>query len=145
MDINKYMTRCLELAQKAKAAGHTAVGSLIVKDGKILTEASEGSGELPQMTAHAEMIAVLKAVQITANKDLSGTWLVTTVEPCFMCSYLIRQTGISKIIYGTTTDETGGDSSQFPFLTSDKIRKWAPAPEVVGGVMAAECRAILRK
>lgn len=143
MDAKDYMMRCLELAQEAKAAGHTAVGSLIVKDGKILAEASEGNGELPEMLAHAEMIAVLKAVRITGNKDLSGTLLVTTVEPCFMCSYLIRQTGISKIIYGTTTDETGGDSSQFPFLSSDKIKKWSPAPEVVGGVMAAECRAVL--
>lgn len=137
-----YMHRCLDLAVQAKSNGKTAVGSVIVKDNRIIAEGIEGSGELPASLAHAEMIAILNAHKSLNSKDLSDCILYTTVEPCFMCSYLIRQSNIKKVVFGITTPETGGASSEFPFLTSAKIRKWHPPPEVIEGVLKEACRNI---
>lgn len=139
----KYMKRCLELATQAKSNNKTAVGSLLVKDGVIIAEGIEGSIELPDIISHAEVVAIIKAIEYAGSKDLCGYTLYTTVEPCFMCSYLIRQTKIKEVIYGTTTPETGGQSSLYPILSTIKIQKWQLPPEVIDGILEEECYNIL--
>lgn len=143
-DHEKYMKRCLELAAKAKSNNKTAVGSLVVENGKIIAEGIEGAENLPSPLAHAEILAILKAIKYTGSKELQNCILYTTVEPCFMCSYLIRQTKIKEVVFGTTTPETGGVSSEFPILTAISIRKWHPPPVVVDGVLKEECQIILK-
>lgn len=138
------MKHCLELAAQARRNGYTAVGSIIVKNGKIIAEGKEGDPDLPALISHAENVAIEKAVQKLDSRDLSKCSLYTTVEPCFMCTYLIRQTQIKKVVYGTTTP-AGGDSSAHPILTSKKIDVWKTAPEVIGGVLKTECEALLRR
>lgn len=139
----KYMKRCLELAAQAKLNNKTAVGSLIVQDGVIIAEGIEGSTELPDILAHAEVVAIIKAIEFTGSKNLSNCTLYTTVEPCFMCSYLIRQSKIKEIIYGISTPETGGASSEYPILTAMDIQKWHPTPVVIDGILEGACRNIL--
>ena len=140
-----HMKRCLELAAQAKSNNKTAVGSLIVQDGVIIAEGVEGSNELPDILSHAEVVAIIKAIEFTGSKNLSNCTLYTTVEPCFMCSYLIRQSKIKEIIYGTTTPETGGASSRYPILTAIDIQKWQPAPVVIEGILEDECNNILKR
>lgn len=139
----KHMKRCLELAAQAKLNNKTAVGSLIVQDGIIIAEGIEGSEELPDIISHAEVVAIIKAIEYTGSKDLSNYTLYTTVEPCFMCSYLIRQTKIKEVIYGTTTSETGGHSSLYPILSTIKIQKWQPSPVIFDGILEEECHNII--
>lgn len=138
------MKHCLSLAISAKAKGKTAVGSILVKEDQIIAEGIEGADDLPDNLAHAEVLAVTKALNRLATKDLSNCILYTTVEPCFMCSYLIRQTGIKEVVFGTTTPETGGVSSDFPILTTANIDKWNPPPTVIEGVLKSECEDILK-
>jgi tRNA(adenine34) deaminase len=144
-DDEKYMRRCLELAAIAKSNGKTPVGSLIVKDEKIIAEGIEGTGDLPALLAHAEVAAVLNAAAYTGSNDLSGCCLYTTVEPCFMCSYLIRRTRISRVIFGVRTSGTGGVSSDYPLLTAEDISQWPSPPSVTGDVLKEACSALLSK
>lgn len=139
----KYMQRCLELARQAKALGYTAVGSLIVKDDKVIGEGCEGAESLPEMMKHAELAAIITAKSHQNSQYLEKCTLYTTVEPCFMCAYLIRQSRISRVVYGIPTPEVGGASSEFPFLTSAEFTKWPEPPEVVSGVLAEACEALL--
>jgi tRNA(adenine34) deaminase len=139
------MNRCLQLAMQAKSAGKTAVGSLIIRDNKVIAEGIEGSEVLPAILAHAEIIAIEKAVTSTASKDLSGCMLYTTVEPCFMCSYLIRETKITTVVYGAKAGTIGGVNSEHPILVSNSISKWSAPPVVFGGVLEAECLEVLKK
>lgn len=126
----KYMDRCLQLGAEAKAQGNPPVGSLVVKNGVIIGEGIEGANSLPRPLAHAEILAILAAIEHTGSNDLSSCTLYTSVEPCFMCSYLIRQTKINEVIFQATTPEIGGVSSEFPILTATSIRKWNPPPTV---------------
>lgn len=138
------MERCLLLAQQAKEKGHTPVGALIVNGQEIISEGREGDKALPGMLSHAENIAILKATQKLGSATLHRCRLYTTVEPCFMCAYLIRQTQIGEVIYGTSTP-AGGDSSPYPILRAQDINSWNTTPVVIAGVLQSACDALLKK
>lgn len=144
-DHEKYMRRCLELAAMAKANGKVAVGSVVVKDKKIIATGMEGAEDLPDILSHAEVVGIINAIKYTGSEDLSSCTLYTTVEPCFMCSYLIRKTKIKKVVFGTKARNTGGISSAFPFLSSDNISCWPTAPQIVEGILKEDCEKMLEK
>lgn len=141
---SKYMQRCLELAALAKSKDKTAVGSILVLKDEIVAEAEEGEKDLPQLMAHAENIAILRAVEKLGRKDLSDCVLYTTVEPCFMCAYLIRNVRIKKVVYATETP-AGGDSSAYPILRDSNIKNWGNPPEIIRGLMRVEAERLLKK
>jgi tRNA(adenine34) deaminase len=110
-----------------------------------LAEGEEGESSLPAPLAHAEAVAVLKILGKVPAPQLSEATLYTTVEPCLMCAYLIRRSRIGKVVYGTVTEGAGGVSSRYPILTAPDISGWGNPPEVVGGILEEECRALLTK
>jgi tRNA(adenine34) deaminase len=140
----QYIRRCIELGRQARTNGNAPVGSVVVKHGAIIAEGFEGENEIPRPIAHAEMIALLKAIQHLAAKDLSGCTLYTTKEPCFMCSYLIRQTGISEVVFVSRTEDKGGISSQYPILTARDIKKWPSPPVIIEGILKEICEQFLK-
>ena len=125
----EFMQRCLRLAEKAKQEGFFGVGSIVVKEGKVLAEGREGETILPSLLSHAESIALVKAVDQYGKTYLEGSILYTNVEPCYMCSYLIRQLKIAKVYYLQTTP-ADGHSSSYPLLTATDISAWKNSPEV---------------
>jgi tRNA(adenine34) deaminase len=141
----QFMTRCLELAMQAKEAGKAAVGAVVVKNDVIIAEGIEGIGALPPSLAHAEIAALLKALAALQSKDLNDCTLYTSVEPCYMCSYLIRDTKVSKVVFGAKAGEIGGLHAEFPLLRTTNIAKWSSAPIIIGGVLEKECLQVLKK
>ncbi len=131
LNYRELMDRCFELAEEAKLRGDSAVGSLIVDaDGKIVTEASE-QNRTQDIFAHAELLAIRQAISIRHSDDLTRFTLVTTNEPCFLCSFAIRRTSISRVICSKRTLEIGGISSSYPILTANDINNWKTTPEIV--------------
>ena len=110
----KYMHRCRQLADEAVRGGDAPVGSLVLRDGKIIAEGVEGVKAQNDPTAHAEILAIRKACAALGTLDLSGTTLYTTTEPCLMCSYAIRQTRISRVVIEKRTEQGGGVTSLYP-------------------------------
>lgn len=122
------MLRCLQLAQHAAAEGESPVGCVIVKDGVIIGEAFEQSRMLKDITRHAETLAVLNAVKYHGGCE--GAILYSNVEPCILCSYVIRHHKIKQVIFTKTCGELGGTGTRFPILTAE-VASWAKAPEVI--------------
>lgn len=145
MDHEKYMRRCLELAVLSKSKGKTAVGSLLVKNNQVISEGAEAISDLPSPLQHAEIIAITQAITATGINDLSDCYLYSTVEPCIMCSYAIRETKIGHVIFGTNAGDIGGVFSNNPILTLTHFSRWALPPEVVPGILEVACRKVLRK
>jgi len=137
-----YMRRAIELAKIARAKGDTAVGSLIVHNSEIVAEGSEAVKAQMDISAHAEMIAIQQACRALATFDLSGCVLYTTAEPCFMCSYAVRQTRIGKVVFGRFTSHIGGFSSNHPILSETRIAGWSKPPCIVSGVLKQGCEAL---
>ena len=140
-----FMKRCIELAKLAKHQSNTPVGSVIVIEGEIAGEGIEGLPTGCDVTAHAEVIACQQAIDNLGSKQLDEAILYSTAEPCFMCSYVIRQCEISTVVYGVDSPTVGGITSSHPFLTDANLTDWNSPPRVVAGVLRTECEQLRRK
>ncbi|MDX2070694.1 MAG: nucleoside deaminase [Haliscomenobacter sp.] len=138
-----YMRKCLALAQIAKARGDSPVGSILVQNRKVVGEGIEGGKTHQDITFHAEIEAIRNTRTALGKTDLSDCILVTTHEPCIMCSYVIRHHKIKLIIVGLSTGEIGGYSSKLPLLLDKSISKWADPPKIIEGILEEECRALI--
>lgn len=139
-----FMRRCIALAELARQTGDFPVGALIVRESLVISEATEAVRANFDITAHAETLAIRHACSILRSIDLSGCILYTTAEPCWMCSYAVRQTRIRQLVVGTTVPYVGGISSKYPLLTDSEISCWPPAPNVLFGILGEECERLRR-
>jgi tRNA(adenine34) deaminase len=140
-----FMRRCLGLAMTARSEGNTPLGSVVVLDGRVIGEASEALPAGRSVTGHAEVLACQAALERAGRGDLAGAALYTTAEPCFMCSYVIRQLRVALVVYGVETPLMGGVTSGHPILTDPALDRWRPAPAVVGGVLRDDCERLRAK
>jgi tRNA(adenine34) deaminase len=145
MKATMYMRRCLELAEVAAMAGDTAVGAVIVCGDEVVGEGVERTRATLDPSAHAEVEAIRQACQHLDTLDLRGCSLYTTVEPCVLCGYAIRRTGITHVVYGVPAGQAGACTSSYAILTDPHLEGWPQVPEVTGGVLAEECLALLRR
>ncbi|MDB5146797.1 MAG: nucleoside deaminase [Mucilaginibacter sp.] len=122
-----FIQRCLQLAQQAAAEGESPVGCVIVKDDVIIAEAFEQSRRLKDITRHAETLAILNAINDHGNCE--DTILYSNVEPCILCSYVIRHHKIKQVVFSKACGELGGTGPRFPILTA-KLTSWGKAPLV---------------
>ncbi len=129
-EARKWMARCLELAQQAREQGEAAVGAVVIRDGQIVAEAMEQDKSTHDPTAHAELLAIRAACQRLETLDLSDCILVTNVEPCWMCSFVIREARIGKVVIGRAVEGIGGATSAYPILTTDTVPEWSGLPEI---------------
>jgi len=128
MDIHRqYMDKCYQLAQQAAAEGESPVGSIVVKDGKIIGEGYEKSRQLKDVTRHAEVVALLDALKNTT--DLSGATIYSNVEPCILCSYVIRHHRIAQVVFERSAGELGGTNPSFNVLTAN-FTTWGTPPVI---------------
>jgi tRNA(adenine34) deaminase len=125
----RFMQRCYELAELAAREGESLVGSVIVKDGIIIGEAYEKSRQLKDITRHAETLAILDARQRGGN--LEGAILYTNVEPCILCSYVIRHHRIAEVVFAKHSGELGGTVEPFNILTTSHVKTWGAPPTII--------------
>jgi tRNA(adenine34) deaminase len=137
-----YMQLCIEWARVAQQEGETPVGALIVRDGHVIAEAVESVKAHLDITAHAEIEAIRIACHSLESFDLSGCVLYTTAEPCWMCSYAIRRTGISEVFIGAPVQWVGGVTSAHPILSDPEIGRWPAPPAIVWSELRADCEAL---
>lgn len=137
-----WMHRCVELARKAKARGESPVGALIMRNGAVIAEGIEAAKGVVDITRHAEVIAINQARWALGTAGLSDCILVTTNEPCILCSYAIRHHRIPMVVFGVGTGEIGGYSSDLAVLKDRTVKRWGEPPEVVAGMLEADCRAM---
>lgn len=130
-DHNRYLKECFRLAAISAEQGESSVGALLVKDNAVLGKGTEQSRGRGDVTRHAEVVAILDAVAQHGADNCKGATLYTNVEPCILCSYVIRHYEISQVVYVKRAGEIGGIHSRFPILTTDEIKKWKTPPEVL--------------
>jgi len=94
----KYISIATNEAQTAFNNDEIPVGSVIVKDDKILSRAHNLIEKNKDITAHSEMIAIKRAIK-KQGKFLNNCLIFTTLEPCPMCLSAIIYSRIEKIVY----------------------------------------------
>lgn len=134
------MRHALELAGRAAAAGEVPVGALVVCDGQVVAEAYNLRESMPSALAHAEILAIEQATKRLGRWRLSGCTLYVTLEPCVMCAGALVQARVDRVVYGARDPKGGAVVSLFEVLSDRRLNH---RPEVLGGVLEAECASIL--
>ena len=71
---------------------------------------------------------------------LSGCTLVVTLEPCTMCAGAATLSRVDRVVFGAWNPELGAAGSLWDVLRDRRLNH---RPEVVGGVLEADCSALL--
>ena len=139
------MRRALELSRQSLLAdeGDVPVGALVVGPaGDVLAESANRREALTDPTAHAEVVVVREAAERLGTWKLAGCTLVVTLEPCPMCAGAAYLSRVERVVFGAWNEEYGAAGSAWDLL---RDRRLAHRPEVVSGVLAEECGAVVRE
>ena len=119
------------------------VGAVILDDaGTVLARARNRREADRDPTAHAEMVAIRQAAGALGSWRLAGLTLVVTLEPCTMCAGAVTLARLGRLVYGAEDPKAGAVGSLWDVLRDQRLNH---RPEVIGGVLAEECGAVLRE
>jgi len=104
---NKWMKFALKEAEKALKMDEVPIGSVIVKDNKIIGRGYNQVESLVDSTAHAEIIAITSAANYLGDWRLNDCSIYITKEPCLMCYGAILNSRIVNVIYGFSDSDKG--------------------------------------
>jgi cytosine deaminase len=91
------MQAAIEEAKAGRSEGGIPIGSVLVKDGKIIGRGHNQRVQKDDPMTHAETDCLRNAGRIGSYKD---TVLYSTLMPCYMCAGTVVQFGIKKVIVG---------------------------------------------
>lgn len=137
------MRDALAVATAAARAGlDVPVGAVILgPDGTTVARAHNQREQQQDPTAHAEIVALRAAAAAIGRWRLDGHTLVVTLEPCTMCAGAATAARIARLVYGAADPKAGAAGSLWDVLRDRRLPHRA---EVLGGVLAEECGALLR-
>jgi len=133
----------LAIAEAERALEHddVPVGAVILgPTGDVLGAGHNERERLQDPSAHAEMIAIRQAAEAIGHWRLLDTTLYVTLEPCAMCAGAIVLARIPCVVYGTADPKAGAAGSVLDVLAEPRLNH---RPAVTGGVLAADCAALL--
>jgi tRNA(adenine34) deaminase len=136
------MEAALRLARAAAVREEVPVGAVILREGEHLAEAHNRMVELRDPTAHAEVLAIRQALAAVGDDRLAGATLYVTLEPCAQCAGAIVLAKVERVVFGAWDDRAGMAGSVVDLLRHPRLNH---RPEVLGGLMAEECGALLRQ
>ena len=118
------------------------IGAVVyAADGTELARAANARESLGDPTAHAEILALRAAARMAGDGwRLEGTTLAVTVEPCTMCAGALVMARVARVVFGAWEPKTGAVGSLWDVV---RDRRLTHRPEARGGVLAAECAALL--
>ena len=103
---------------KLSPANRKQVGCLIVSNSQIISDGFNGTpagfdnncededGKTKREVLHAETNAIAKISKSTQSSE--GSTMYTTLSPCFDCSKLIIQAGITRVVYSEKYHDLDG-------------------------------------
>lgn len=139
IDLNAMRAALLQ-AERARALGEVPVGAVVMLDGVIIGAGCNQPISAHDPSAHAEIIALRDAATRLGNYRLPGATLYVTLEPCAMCAGAIMHARIGRVVYGARDPKTGVAGSVLDLFAEPRLNHHA---EVLGGVLADECGAML--
>lgn len=106
-----FMRRALELARQAAELGEVPVGAVVVRDGRIISEAYNRRELDKNALAHAELLAIDKACATLGGWRLHQCELYVTLEPCTMCAGAIINSRLRRVVIGARDAKAGAMGS----------------------------------
>jgi tRNA(adenine34) deaminase len=136
-----FMQLALAEARAAMAADEVPVGAGVVKGGQVIATGRNAPVDAHDPTAHAEIVALRAAAAALGNYRLDDCELYVTLEPCAMCSGAMLHARLKRVVFGAADPKTGTAGSVLNLFTEARLNHQTA---VQGGVLAAECGALLQ-
>jgi tRNA(adenine34) deaminase len=134
----------LALNEARAAAYHddVPVGAVLLDPSGATVAAAGNERERAQdPTAHAELLVLRRAAETLGSWRLTDHTLVVTLEPCTMCAGALVLARVSRLVFGAYDAKAGAVASLWDVVRDPRLNHRV---EVRGGVLEAECGALLR-
>ncbi len=105
--MDEFMREAIGEARKGAKEGGIPIGSVLVKEGKIIGRGHNKRVQEKNPMIHAEIDCLMDAGRIGTYK---GTTLYSTLMPCYLCAGAVVQFGIKKLIAGESKTFDGARS-----------------------------------
>ncbi len=135
-----FMRLAVEAARRALEHDDVPVGAVVVRGQDVVSTGRNERERLGDPTAHAETLALREASRALGSWRLLDTTLYVTLEPCAMCAGAIVLARVPRVVFGTHDPKAGAAGSVLDVLAEPRLNH---RPLVEGGVLAAECAALL--
>ncbi len=136
------MQAALRLARAASVREEVPVGAVILAEGDVLGEAHNETVHRRDPTAHAELLALHRALQKVGEDRLPFATMYVTLEPCAQCAGALVLAKVGRIVFGAYDGRCGMAGSVYDLLRHPRLNH---RPEVVGGLLAEECGDVLKR
>jgi tRNA(adenine34) deaminase len=138
-----FMALALRAAEKAYLEEEVPIGAVLISSAdEILAVDHNRTRQLNDPTAHAEILALRKAAQVTKNFRLPGTTLFVTIEPCLMCAGAIIQARLDRVVFGAADAKAGALGSMYNVSVDQRLNHRF---EVISGILETDCRDLMQK
>ncbi len=135
------MEAALRQARAGAVLEEVPVGAVVVRDGDIVGEAHNEMVHRRDPTAHAELLAIQRALERIGSDRLPDATLYVTLEPCAQCVGAIILAKLGRVIFGAYDQRCGMAGSVHDILRHPQLNH---RPEVVGGMLADESGELLK-
>lgn len=135
-----WMARAIAAARRAAAIDEVPVGAVIVGPRGLVIEEHNRTRQLADPTAHAETLALRRAARVAGDWRLTEHTLYVTLEPCAMCAGAIVLARLPNLVFGAADPKAGMCGTLGNIVQDERLNH---RTNVVGGVAAAECSALL--
>jgi cytosine/creatinine deaminase len=95
--MDEFMQLAIDEAKKGRSEGGIPIGSVLVKDGKVVATGHNKRVQENNPILHGEMDCLNNAGRIGSYRN---TVIYSTLMPCYMCAGTIVQFKIPKVIVG---------------------------------------------
>jgi guanine deaminase len=133
-----FMQRAIDLSRKSVKSGGGPFGAVIVKNGEIISEASNGVTQNNDPTGHAEINAIRKAAKKLQNFDLSGCEIYSSCEPCPMCLGAIYWAGLDQLYFANTKEDAAKIQFDDQFIYEEIEKPFAKRRLITKQIMRNE-------
>ena len=137
----RFMEEAIGLARQAGKAGEIPVGSVVVRDGKILGRGLNTRESRRDPTLHAEIMALREAALAVGNWRLENCTIYVTLEPCPMCAGALVQARIRELIFGCEDPKAGACGTLYDIPRDSRLNHRILVRK---GILREECARILR-
>jgi len=134
MTPDEMVLAAMEVAEEGMARGELPIGAVVASGDEIVARAytRDSDGRLK----HADLLAMLEV----DGKGHAGLRLAVNLEPCLMCLGAAMSLGVKEIYYGLGSPGDGAAGIAKEWMPGPGMG-WYRAPEMHGGIRAAEVRA----
>jgi tRNA(adenine34) deaminase len=136
------MQAALRLARAAAVREEVPIGAVVVADGETLAEAHNETIQRRDPTAHAELLAIHRALHKAGEDRLPFATLYVTLEPCAQCAGAIVLAKVGRVVYGAADQRVGMAGSVYDLLRHPRLNH---RPEVMGGLFAEDSAELLKR